>query len=88
MLNSKKAVCDWIMGMTAEEYFDFMGSVSNNMPLLVIKEIPEEIFYSCSQCEKEHGEECEENDMDDLSKCFRFFCEHYGIRGRDSHENF
>lgn len=80
LVYSKKAICDWIMSMTVKEYFDFMGSVLENMPIPVAETITEEMFYSCRQCDKEHGEECEKIGTDDLSKCFRFFCEHYGIK--------
>ena len=78
LTDSKKAVCGWIMGMTVKEYFDLV-TVLENMQIPVTESISEE-FYNCRQCESEHREECEKSGMDDLSKCYKFFCEHYGIR--------
>lgn len=86
LADSKKAFCDCIMGMTVKEYFDFMCMVFENMQIPVTETITEEMFYSCRQCDKEHGEECEKIGIDDLSKCYRFFCEHYGIFGQVSED--
>lgn len=74
------------MSMSAKEYFDFMGMVSENTQIPVIETITEEMFYSCCQCDKEHGGECEKIGIDDLSKCYRFFCEHYGVKKGEKNE--
>lgn len=54
LVDSKKAICDWIMSMTVKEYFDFMGSVLENMPIPVAETITEEMFLSgiCPDCWK------------------------------------
>ncbi len=48
LIDSKKSICDWIMGMQAKEYFDFMSMVLENTQIPVAGTITEEMFYSCS----------------------------------------
>lgn len=78
--DSKRAICDWIMAMSVKDYYDFMGMVMENTQISVIETINGEMFFSCKQCMQENGDECEERDIDDGSKCYQFFCEHYGIK--------
>lgn len=76
---SKRAVCDWIMAMQVRDYFEFMNMVLENTDIPAVETITGEMFFSCRQCTKEHEEECERLGIDDGTKCYQFFCEHYGI---------
>lgn len=86
LFKSKQQICDWIMNMSVKDYYEFMSILTEGKSILEdIDNIPLEAFYTCTQCKDEHAEDCETGDA--ISTCYKFFCEHYGIEGKESEVN-
>ena len=74
MDTDKKKICDWIMNMNIDDFYEFCICLSEGYEFT-----EEQLYYSCRECKKEHSEECEECEgCDDcLEKCKEFFVKHY-----------
>lgn len=68
MDEDKKKICDWIMSMDVDDFYDLCVCLTEGFEFT-----REQIFYSCQECCKEHSEECEH----DGENCKEFFVKHY-----------
>ncbi len=68
MDEDKKKICDWIMNMDVDDFYDLCECLREGFEFT-----GEQPFYSCEECEKEHSEECEHSE----DKCKKFFVGHY-----------
>lgn len=68
MDEDKKKICDWIMTMDVDDFYNLCVSLTEGFDFT-----GEQLFYSCQECGKEHSEECNCGEDD----CKEFFVKHY-----------
>lgn len=79
MDEDKKKICDWIMNMDIDDFYDLCECLAEGFEFT-----GEQPFYPCSKCAEEHSEECDKGI--DTEMCKEFFVEHY-MKSKDREEN-
>lgn len=68
----KTNLFEWLLNMTPKDFYIFCSLLEDNY------DVPEGLLYSCKECAKENSSFCDMHDICE-ERCFRFFCEHYGL---------